>query len=72
MCDKHIDFIHSLNILIMSKYYTPIIVIVIATAYDAIPIHTIHMKNVIIFSFGCFRQSGSVNHNTHIIGHLNI
>lgn len=45
-------------------------VISIATPYEARPIHTMHMQNVNIVNFGCFRQSGTVTHNISTIGHF--
>lgn len=46
-------------------------VISIATAYDAIPIHAIQTKNVTIVNFKCFRQSGVVIHRIRVIGYFN-
>lgn len=46
------------------------IVISIATAYEATPIQTMHKKNVNIVNFGRFLQSGTVSHNTSVIGHF--
>lgn len=56
--------------LIRIDWLLPIIVISIATAYDANPIHTMHMVNVSIVSFECFLQSGTVSHNKSVIGHF--
>lgn len=46
------------------------IVISMATAYDARPIQTMHKKNVSIVNFGCFLQSGTVSHRASVIGHF--